>query len=228
MTAILVGIVSLLARVAKLGFITDFLSKPILVGYIFGATLIVIGSQLGKMFGISLESDKFFQQVLELLSRLGEAHLLTVVIGIVCMAALFLMRRVNPALPGPLIVVVGTIILSVLLDWESKGVKVVGPVPAGLPKLTIPAASFEDILALLPAALALTILIFADEILTARVFAAKHAQKIDANQEFVALGMANIAAGLFTGFPAALSASRTAVNDQMGGKTQWVDSLPRP
>lgn len=222
LTAILVGIVSLLARVAKLGFITDFLSKPILVGYIFGATLIVIGSQLGKMFGISLESDKFFQQVLEMISRLGEAHLLTVVIGVVCMAGLFLMRRVNPALPGPLIVVVGTILLSVLLDWESKGVKVVGPVPAGLPRLTIPVASLEDIFALLPAALALTILIFADEILTARVFSAKHAQKIDANQEFVALGMANIAAGLFTGFPAALSASRTAVNDQMGAKTQWV------
>src|SRR5512139_2687893 len=195
MTAILVGVIALLARVARLGFITDFLSKPILVGYIFGATLIVIGSQLGKMFGISLESDKFFQQVLELLSRLGEAHLLTVVIGIVCMAALFLMRRINPALPGPLIVVVVTILLSVLLDWEAKGVKVVGPVPAGLPKLTIPVASFEDILALLPAALALTILIFADEILTARVFANKHGQKIDSNQEFVALGMANVVAG---------------------------------
>jgi len=222
LTAILVGVVSLLARVAKLGFITDFLSKPILVGYIFGATLIVIGSQLGKMFGISLESDKFFQQVLEMISRLGEAHLLTVIIGVVCMAGLFLMRRINPALPGPLIVVVVTILLSVLLDWEAKGVKVVGPVPAGLPKLTIPVASFEDILALLPAALALTILIFADEILTARVFANKHGQKIDSNQEFVALGMANIVAGFFTGFPAALSASRTAVNDQMGGKTQWV------
>src|SRR5512139_359586 len=194
-TAILVGIVSILARIAKLGFITDFLSKPILVGYIFGAALIVIGSQLGKMFGISLESDKFFQQVLELISRLSEAHLLTVVIGVVCMAGLFLMRRVNPALPGPLIVVVVTILLSVLLDWEAKGVKVVGPVPAGLPKLAVPVASFEDILALLPAALALTILIFADEILTARVFANKHGQKIDSNQEFVALGMANVVAG---------------------------------
>jgi len=95
-------------------------------------------------------------------------------------------------------------------------------VPAGLPSLTIPTFSVQDIFALLPAALALTILIYADEILTARVFAAKHGQKIDANQEFVAIGMANIGAGFLTGFPAALSASRTAVNDQMGGKTQWV------
>jgi SulP family sulfate permease len=222
MTALLVGVIALLARLAKLGFITDFLSKPILVGYIFGVTLIVIGSQLGKMFGIKLESDEFFQQVRELISRLDETHLLTFVIGIVCMAALFIMRRINRALPGPLIVVVGTIILSAVLDWQTKGVAIVGAVPAGLPKLAIPAVSFQDILALLPAALAITILIYADEILTARVFAAKHSQKMDANQEFVAIGMANIGAGFLTGFPAALSASRTAVNDQMGGKTQWV------
>lgn len=222
LTAILVGILALLARVARLGFITDFLSKPVLVGYIFGATLIVIGSQLGKMFGIKLESDQFFRQVAELISRLDEAHRLTVVIGVVCMAALLLMRRVNRALPGPLIVVVVAIILSTVLDWQVKGVAIVGEVPAGLPHLTIPLVSVQDIFNLLPAALALTILIYADEILTARVFATKHGQKMDANQEFVGMGIANIAAGFLTGFPAALSASRTAVSDQMGGRSQWV------
>ncbi len=220
--AILVGVFALLARAAKLGFITDFLSKPILVGYIFGATLIVIGSQLGKMFGIKLENDQFFRQVLELISRLEETHRLTFVIGIASMAALLLMRRISRKLPGPLIIVVLTILLSYWLDWQAKGVAIVGAVPAGLPRLTVPAVGFDDILALLPAALALTILIYADEVLTARVFANKHGQKIDANQEFVAIGMANIGAGFLTGFPAALSASRTAVNDQMGGKTQWV------
>ena len=221
-TAILVGVFALLARVARLGFITDFLSKPILVGYIFGATLIVMGSQLGKMFGIKLESDEFFRQVAELISRLDETHLLTFALGIVFMAALLIMRRVNRALPGPLIVVVAAIILSAAFDLEAKGVAIVGPVPSGLPKLTIPAVSLQDIFTLLPAALALTILIYADEILTARVFAAKHGQKMNANQEFVALGMANIGAGFLTGFPAALSASRTTVSDQMGGKSQWV------
>ena len=88
--ALLVGAVALLARVARLGFITDLLSKPVLVGYILGATLIVIGSQLGKMFGIKLQSDQFFRQVLELISRLDEAHLLTVAIGAVCMATLLI------------------------------------------------------------------------------------------------------------------------------------------
>ncbi len=222
MTAILVGVIALLARVAKLGFITDFLSKPILVGYILGATLIVIGSQLGKMFGIKIESDQFFQQIGELISRLDEAHLLTVVLGVICLAALLIIRQVNRLLPGPLIIVVATIALSAAFDLQSKGVAVVGEVPAGLPKLAIPAVSVQDIFSLLPAALALTILIYADEILTARVFAAKHSQKIDSNQEFVAIGMANIGAGLLGGFPAALSASRTTVSDQMGGKSQWV------
>jgi SulP family sulfate permease len=220
--ALLVGGVSLLARVARLGFITDLLSKPVLVGYILGATLIVIGSQLGKMFGIKLESDQFFRQVVELISRLDEAHLLTVAIGVVCMTVLLIVRRVNRKLPGPLIVVVGAIVASAVLGWEAQGVAVVGAVPAGLPSLTVPAVTVPDIFALLPAALALTILIYADEILTSRVFATKHGQKIDANQEFVGIGAANIAAGFLTGFPAALSASRTTVCDQMGGKSQWV------
>jgi SulP family sulfate permease len=222
MTAILIGALALLARVARLGFITDFLSKPILVGYIFGVTLIVIGSQLGKMFGIKLESDQFFQQIVELIGRLDETHMLTFIIGVVAMAALFMIRRVNRALPGPLIAVVVAIIASYLLGWEDKGVAVVGEVPAGLPSLTFPAVTVQDILALLPAALSLTIVIYADAVLTARVFAAKHGQKINANQEFVAMGMANIGAGLLTGFPAATSGSRTTVADQMGGKSQWV------
>lgn len=174
------------------------------------------------MFGISLESDKFFQQIIELVSRLDEANLLTVAIGIICMAALFIMRRVNRALPGPLIVVVAAIIASTVFDLQAKGVAVVGLVPPGLPQLTIPAVTIQDVFALLPAALALTILIHADEILTSRVFAAKHGVKVDANQEFIAIGMANIGAGLLTGFPSALGASRTTVSDQMGGKTQWV------
>jgi len=135
LTAILVGVLALLARVARLGFITDFLSKPILVGYLFGVTLIVIGSQLGKMFGLKIESDQFFRQIVEVISRLDEAHLLTVAIGVVSIAALFIMRRVNRALPGPLIAVVVAIVVSAVFDLETKGVAVIGAVPAGLPSV---------------------------------------------------------------------------------------------
>lgn len=222
LAALLVGVISILGGILKLGFITDLLSKPILIGYITGTALIVIGSQLGKMAGIKLESDNFFRQVIEFISRLDEAHLLTVVIGIVAMTILVIVRRINRALPGPLIVVVLGIIASVAFDLAAKGVAVVGLVPAGLPALTIPAVTIEDVFIVLPAAFALTILIYADEILTARAFAAKHGQKIDANQEFIAIGMANIGAGLLQGFPAATSGSRTTVTDQMGGKTQLV------
>ncbi len=222
MLAILVGVTAVLARVARLGFITDFLSKPVLVGYIFGATLIVIGSQLGKMFGIKLESDKFFQQVAELISRLDEAHRLTVVIGIVCMAALLIMRRVSRKIPARSSSSSSPLSPPPCSAGRPRASPSSARCQAGLPKLTIPAVTIQDIFALLPAALALTILIYADEILTSRVFAQKHGQKIDANQEFVALGVANIGAGFLTGFPAALSASRTTVYDQMGGKSQWV------
>jgi SulP family sulfate permease len=138
------------------------------------------------------------------------------------MATLFIMRRISRKIPGPLIVVVAAILASAYFDFQAMGVAVVGPVQPGLPRIVVPSVGVSDIFALLPAALALTILIYADEILTARVFAGKHSQKIDSNQEFVALGMANIGAGFLTGFPAALSASRTTVNDQMGGRTQWV------
>ena len=222
LAAILVGLISILGGILKLGFITDFLSKPILIGYITGTSLIVIGSQLGKMVGIKVESDYFLRQIIEVLSRFDEWNRLTVAIGLVSMAILFIIRRVNRALPGPLIVVVLGIITSAVFDLATKGVAVVGVVPAGLPSLTIPSVSAPDVIALLPAALALTILIYADEILTARVFASKHGQKINANQEFIAIGMANIGAGLIQGFPAATSGSRTTVADQMGGKTQLV------
>ncbi len=222
LTALLVGFLSILGGIVRLGFITDFLSRPILIGYITGTSLIVIGSQLGKLFGIKLENDLFFRRVLELFTRLDEAHLLTVALGVISVAILLVIRRVNRVLPGPLIVVVFGIAASMIFDLAAKGVVVVGPVPAGLPTLSIPDVSVQDIFSLMPAALALTILIYADEILTARVFAAKHGQKINANQEFIAIGMSNIGAGLLQGYPSATSGSRTAVADQMGGKTQLV------
>lgn len=222
LAALLVGLVSILGGILKLGFITDFLSKPILIGYITGTALIVIGSQLGKMTGISVESDYFLRQVIEVLSRFDEWNMVTFAIGLISMALLVIIRRANRALPGPLIVVVLGIIASVALDLAAMGVAVVGEVPAGLPSFTIPDVGLQDVISLLPAAVALTVLIYADEILTARVFAAKHGQKIDANQEFIAIGMTNIGAGLLQGFPSATSGSRTTVADQMGGKSQLV------
>jgi SulP family sulfate permease len=220
--AILVGLLSIFAGIVRLGFITDLLSKPILVGYIAGSTLIVIASQSGKLFGISLENRDFFPQLWELITRLNESHWLTFALGILCTVGMVMLRRINRSLPSALIIVVAAIIISAVFNLAARGVAVVGAVPAGLPSITIPRIGWLDILALLPDAFALCILIFADEILTARVFATKHNQVIHANQEFIAIGMANLATGLLQGFPAATSSSRTVVNDQMGGKTQLV------
>jgi SulP family sulfate permease len=174
------------------------------------------------MFGISLENRDFFPQIFELLSRLDETHTLTLAIGIASMVVLVIIRRVNRALPGPLVVVILGILGSVWFGLAERGVSVVGPVPAGLPTPQIPPVGIADVATMLPIAFALTILTFADEILTARVFAVKHNQNITSNQEFFAIGAANIFAGLLQGFPAATSSSRTVVSDQMGGKSQLV------
>lgn len=220
--AILIGFFSILAGIGRLGFVADLLSKPILIGYITGTTLIVIESQLPKLFGISLNAEGFFAQLIELVLKLPETHWLTLAIGVITIAGLLLIRRINRALPGPLFAVALGIIVSQWLDLEAYGVAVVGPVPAGLPTPTIPAVGIEEIISLLPAALALTIFVYADEILTARTFAKRHNQRVNANQELIAIGMGNIGAGLLQGFTAATSSSRTVVNEQMGGKTQVV------
>ena len=220
--AILIGIICLIAGKLKMGFVDDFFSKPILTGYITGTALIVIASQLGKIFGISLENDDFFAKIWELITSLDQTHLLTLAVGLVAILALLLLKRFAPRIPATLVVLVGAIIVSSLLGLAELGVAVVGMVPAGLPELQVPLVSLSDLRALLPAALAITVLIFADGVLTARVFARKNHYEIDANQEMVAFGAANVSTGLFQSFAVGASASKTVVNDNSGGKSQLV------
>jgi SulP family sulfate permease len=205
-----------------MGFVADFFSKPILTGYITGTALIVIASQLGKVFGISLENDDFFAKIWELITRLDETHLITLAVGLIAILALILLKRYTPRIPATLAVLVAAIIVSSFLGLAELGVAVVGMVPAGLPEFQVPFVSLSDIRTLLPAALAITVLIFADGILTARVFARKNHYEIDANQEMVAFGAANISTGLFQSFAVGASASKTVVNDNSGGKSQMV------
>jgi len=220
--AILIGFVCLLAGHFKMGFVADFLSKPILTGYITGVALIVIASQLGKLFGISLENDDFFAKILELITRLDETHLPTLVLGLVTILALVVLKRFAPKAPGPLVVVIGAILVSSIFQLADYGIAVVGQIPSGLPMPQIPQVSLADLKALLPAALGMAVLIFSDEVLTARVFSRKNHYEIDTNQELVALGATNISSGLFQSFATAASSSRTVVNDNSGGKSQMV------
>jgi SulP family sulfate permease len=160
--------------------------------------------------------------VSELVRERADIDAATVVVGVVSVAALALLRWRVPRLPGALVVVVGGIVASAALDLEDQGVAVIGAIPPGLPPLAWPSVAGRDVLSLVPAALGIFAVGDADGILTARSFAGRHGQTVDANQELVALGTANLAAGLTQGFPVGASGSRTAVNDQMGGHTQVV------
>jgi SulP family sulfate permease len=216
--AMLVGGFLIVAGLANLGFVADYLSKPVLVGYMNGSALIIIGSQLGKLFGVDLESDNFFGQVWELITKYNQIDGLTLGIGLALICTLVALRSYAPKLPGALIVVVMTALVA-LLGLDDR-LAIVGDVPAGLPGLRIPLINPFDILRLIPGALSVALLAFPDAMLTARVFAAKHHEEIDANQELVALGAMNIGAGLFQGFPCGASQSRTVVGDDAGGQTQ--------
>ena len=219
---ILIGLTCLIGGYFKLGFVADFLSKPILTGYITATALIVIVSQLGKIFGIEIVSDDFFAQILELITKLDQTHMLTLALGLVTILGLILLKRFVPRVPGPLVAVVVAIIVSSLFNFADLGVSVVGQIPGGLPSLQIPQVGPADLRTLLPAALALAVLIFADELLVARVFAKKNHYALDPNQELTALGAANVSCGFFESFAVGASSSRTVVNDDMHGKSQMV------
>lgn len=220
MLALMVGVLLLIGGIARLAFIANFLSKPILIGYINGASLIIIASQLGKLFGIKLTSQNFFPALWQLVSQLNQAQWLTFGIGIVLIALIAALRRFVPKAPSALVAVILATIASVVFQLDTHGVTVLGPIPAGLPIPKLPAISFGDIGALMPGAFGLALVTFADTILTGRAFATKNGYELDAGHELIAIGAANISSGFFQGFTCSASQSRTAVNDQAGGKTQ--------
>jgi len=222
MLTIMVGVIAIIAGIAKMGFIADFVSKPILVGYLDGAALIIIESQLGKLFGIKTAGNTFFDKLWSIIIQLGQTQWLTLAIGLTLITLLIILRRISPKIPGAIIVVVLSTFASWLFHLDAHGVSILGQIPAGLPKPTIPNIQFGDIGNLLPAAFSLVLLAYVTGIIPARVIAEKKREKLDANQEFIALGVANLAAGLSQGFVAAGSQSRTNVNDAAGGKTQLV------
>ncbi len=221
-TALLGGGLMLLAARLKAGAIADFLSKPVLVGFLTGAALILISTQLGKLFGIKTKSHDFFPVVAEVLGRIGEAHLLTLYLGLGLLVTLATLRRVARRVPGPLVVSVIALLISVGFGLSERGVRVVGDVPEGLPGFRLPLVTLSDVRELIPAAVGITLLTFPQGILLARAFAAKNGYEVRANQELTALAAANLAAGLFQGFSVGASQSRTLVSDSMGGKSQVV------
>jgi sulfate permease, SulP family len=218
--AIAVGAVCLVGWLARLGFLANLLSHPILTGYMAGIAVLMIISQLDKFTGIPIPSGDTFTEIGYLLRHLNQIHLLTFGLAVLVLALLIALRRWIPAAPGPLVAVIGSTVVVALFDLQSAGVAVVGEIPAGLPRPSLPDFGAIDLAALVGAALGITIVGYTDNVLTARAFAVRGEDRIDSQQEFLALGAANLSAGVLQGFPVSSSGSRTAVGDAAGSRTQ--------
>lgn len=224
--ALVCGALCIAASVFRLGFLADYLSQPVLVGYLTGVALIIIVNQAGKLVGVSADGDTLLELLTSLSSEISGATAAPTIVGLVTIGLVLGLRALWPRLPGSLIAVVVMTAASALLDLSSRGVDVVGEVPRGLPLPQLPLIGVGDLLSLLGPALGIVLVVFADAILTARAYAARAGDyPIDANRELLALGVANAGVGLFQGFAIGSSDSRTAVNNASGGRTQVVSLL---
>jgi len=222
MMAIVSGIVCIAAGLARLGFITELLSKPIRYGYMNGIALTVLLSQVPKLLGFSVKTEGPLRQVWAIVQQVlaGRTNVVALAIGGGTLALILLLKR-YPRLPGVLIAVVAATVLVGALDLATgAGVSVLGPLPQGLPKPTLPLIQFSDLVPIVTGGLAVALVSFADTSVLSRTYAARLRTRVDPNQEMVGLGVANFAAGFFQGFPISSSSSRTPVAEAAGSKTQ--------
>lgn len=221
--ALLTGGCLLLIGFARLGVVADLFSKPIRIGFMNAIALTVIVGQLPKLLGFSVPADGLMQRLAGLLEGLagGRVHVTAAAIGLGSLAMILLLRRLRPSWPGVLLAMLMT---SALSGWFDLGhtaqVAVLGPLPQGLPALALPWVSLADLLQLLPGAALIAVLSFADTSVLSRALAARGGYKVSQDQEMIALGAANLAAGLFQGFPVSSSASRTPVAEAAGSHSQ--------
>ncbi|MDM7951800.1 MAG: sulfate permease [Cyanobium sp. CZS 25K] len=219
--ALLVGLVCCVGAWARLGFLADLLSKPILVGYLGGVALIMISGQLGRISGVTLNADALPGRLSELFGRLGEIHGPTLLLALGVLLFLLLVQRRFPRAPAPLLAVLLAMAVVAVGHLDQRGVAVIGAIPAGLPRPTLPPwVSPDQLRYLLTAAVGISLVGYSDNVLTARAFSARGGYRIDANQELLALGTLNLGNGLMQGFPVSSSGSRTAIGDSLGSRTQ--------
>lgn len=218
--ALAVGAVSLLGYVGRLGFLADLLSRPVLVGYMAGIAVLMVVSQLGKLSGMSVEGETPLAQTGYTLSHLGDVRLPTAALAGVVLLLLLLGQHYRPTWPNPLLVMLLAAGAVALLDLEEQGIAVVGSVPRGLPVPGLPDVDLATVAELFVPAVGVALVGYTDNVLTGRAFASRHHQHIDAHQEFLALGVANVAAGLTHAFPVSSSGSRTVIGDALGSRSQ--------
>ena len=218
--AVLVGAVCLVASLIRLGFLADLLSQPVLVGYLTGVALIMIAGQLGRLSGVDVDGSEFPDQVTSFVTGLSAVHWPTVALSVSALILLLVLTRLLPRWPGPLIAILITTAVVAVFGLQRDGISRVGAIPSGLPPLGFPGIGLADVRLLVIPAVGIALVAFSDNVLTARSFAVRRNDRIDANAELRALGACNIGAGLSHGFPVSSSASRTALAESVGGRTQ--------
>jgi high affinity sulfate transporter 1 len=210
----------LLAGFVRLGFIAQFLSKPVIEGFVFGLAVFVTVKQLPKLFGIEGTDGNTFHQLGDLIRHLGDTHGITLAVGLAALAILFAGERWFPKIPGGLLVLVLGIAVSAGLDLPSHGVDVVGTLPSGLPDVSIPHPAASEIAPLMAGAAGMLLVIFSESLGAAQNFAAKYGYEVDPNQELIALGVVNASSGFVGGLPAGGSLSQSAVNEGAGARSE--------
>ncbi len=223
MLAILSGLLCVLAALARFGFITELLSKPVRYGYMNGIALTVLLSQLPKLFGFSVDADGVIPEATAFIRGVadGETNTAALIIGLACLLVILGFKRWRPRIPGVLVAVVGaTVAVGAFGLAQRYHLSVVGPLPKGLPSFQVPSVSASNLDALLAGAIGIALVSFADTSVLSRTFAIRGGYRVDPNQELVALGAANVVSGLFQGFSVSSSSSRTPVAEAAGAKTQ--------
>lgn len=217
--ALLAGLVSLVAGVLKLGRIARLFSSSVLLGFVFGLALVITVKQVPKLLGIEIDTEDFFRSIGEIIRELPQTSVITLVVGLASIAGMVLLQRFMPKLPAALAVLVVSLVASAWLDLSARGVAVVGPLPAGLAPPQLPGVGWDAVPALMAGAVGIALLAFAEATGPAQQLARKHGYEVDANRELVAIGSANMGAGLFQGFPIGASLSKSAANDRAGART---------
>jgi len=218
MLAVLTGVFLMVASVAKLGFVANFISTPVLVGFKAGIGCVILLDQAPKLLGFHLAKQGFFHDLLQLFSRLPSTSLTTLALGLGTLLAVLLLKHFAPKLPAPLFAVAGGIGISCFLQLEAVGVEVVGAIPSGLPMMVLP--DLRLAVALVPGALGIALMSFAESIAAARTFSVAGDPPLRPNRELWATGVANLAGGMLGAMPAGGGTSQTAVIRAAGGSTQ--------
>lgn len=222
--AIVAGLLFVLMSILRMGWISQFISKAVITGFLFGAAIDVVVGELSKITGTDADGSNAWRELWSWVSGLGNTHSTTLAVGIASLVALFGMHALSPHLPGELIVVAAGIFFSRLFGLDQRGVALVGEVPRGLPSLAVPSWDLVSDHAglILLAAVAIVLIGFSQSAGDARFFAAKHGYRVDIDQESLAQGVANIGSGLFQGIPVATSLSASSLNDRAGARSQFA------